>query len=282
MKKYNYLFTGASTRGFCYVGVLKALEEREIYPDICAGSSIGAIILTFYILGYTVDEIEKEIDKLNMIKLFSDFNLNFVGDFALVNGNKYYNWLKEKIETKFYGEKYQKVKGKPVCFKDIEQELIIAAVNVETSDYEIFSNETTPDMELALALRITSSMPGLLKSVIYKGKTFIDGDILRAKPIWKAADKLIEEPKKLLEFRITGGKKNKVSRNPVKYVNAIVNTAAYNIDNEAANTYKNYINIVQIDINNLLFTDFILPKERKKQIYKTGYEVTIEYLKNII
>ena len=278
MKNYNCIFTGGSTRGLCYVGVLKAFEEQNIKINLHAGSSIGALIITFYALGYSAGEIEKEVDNLDLYKLFLDFNFNIIGDFAFSRGNIYLNWLRDKVESKFYGKDYKKGKMPKVCFKDIDKDIIIAATNLETSELEVFSKETTPDMEVALALRITSSMPILLKSVVYEGKTLIDGDILRGRPIWKVVNKLIKEPDKLIEFRITGGKHNKVSKNPIKLANAIVNACAYTIDNDAVNTYKVCINIIQIDINNLLFTDFKLTKPQKKEIYKTGYESTMEYL----
>ena len=278
MKNYNCIFTGGSTRGLCYVGVLKALEEQNITINIHAGSSIGALIITFYALGYSAGEIEKEVDNLDLYKLFLDFNFNIIGDFAFSRGNIYLNWLRDKVESKFYGKDYKKGKMPKVCFKDIDKDIIIAATNLEISELEVFSKETTPDMEVALALRITSSMPILLKPVVYEGKTLIDGDILRGRPIWKVVNKLIKEPDKLIEFRITGGKHNKVSKNPIKLANAIVNACAYTIDNDAVNTYKDCINIIQIDINNLLFTDFKLTKPQKKEIYKTGYESTMEYL----
>ena len=277
MKHYNCIFTGGSTRGLCYAGVLKALEEFNIEVDIHAGSSIGAIFLTFYALGFTSDEIESEIDNLDLRKLFIDFNPYILSDFAFSKGNIYLKWLREKIESKYYGAKYKKGKMPPVCFKDIDKELIIIATDLKTSNPVILSKETTPNMELALALRITSSMPGLLKPVRYNNSILIDGDILRGRPIWKTTDKLIREPHKLIEFRITGGNKNKLSQNPIKLVNAIVNAAAYNIDSEAEIEYKNYINIIKIDVNNLLFTDFNLSIKRKKQIYKTGYETTMNY-----
>ena len=280
MNHYNCIFTGGSTRGLCYIGVLKALEELDIKIDAYAGSSIGALILTFYALGYTAKEIEEETDKLNLWSLFVDINPNFIFDFGLSKGNKYYKWLKNKIESKFYGNDYKKGEMKPVCFKDIKADLIITATNVETSEMEIFSKETTPDMEIALALRITTSIPGLLKPVLYQGKTLTDGDILRARPIWKTVKRLTANPKQLIEFRITGGNRNKISKNPVKLVNGIVNAAAYTIDNDAVNTYKDYINIIQININDLLFTDFNLSKDRKKSIYDIGYKTTMTYFYN--
>ena len=100
-KKYNCIFTGGSVRGLSYVGVIKAIEELNIEFDIYVGSSIGSLILTFYILGYTAQEIENNINNIDLWKLFTDFNINIVNDVALSRGKKYLNWLREKIELKF-------------------------------------------------------------------------------------------------------------------------------------------------------------------------------------
>lgn len=275
--KYNCIFTGGSSRGLCYVGVLKALEELNIEIDIYAGSSIGSLMAVFHAIGYSAEEIEQEVDNLNLCALFRDFNFNILSDFAFSKGNIYLNWLREKIERKYYGKKYKKGKMKPVCFKDIEKEIYITATEFETSQCFVFSKYTTPDVEIAFALRASSSMPGLLKPVRFQNKILIDGDILRARPIWESIFKLKEEKSKILEFRIAGGNKNKISLNPIKFVNAIVNIAAYTIDNNAVARYQNEINILEIDIPNVDFTDFKFTYKQKKKIYNIGYRKTINF-----
>lgn len=274
---YNCVFTGGSSRGLCYVGVLKALEELNIEIDIYAGSSIGSLMAVFHAIGYSAEEIEQEVDNLNLCALFRDFNFNILSDFAFSKGNIYLNWLREKIETKYYGKEYKKGKTKPVCFKDIEKEIYITATDFETSNCFVFSKYTTHNVEIAFALRASSSMPGLLKPVRFQNKILIDGDILRARPIWESISKLKEEKSKILEFRIAGGNKNKISLNPIKLVNAIVNIAAYTIDNNAVSRYKNEINILEIDIPNVDFTDFKFTYNQKKEIYNIGYEKTINF-----
>lgn len=277
MQNFNCIFTGGSSRGLCYVGVLKALEELNIEIDTYAGSSIGSLMAVFHAIGYSAEEIEKEVDSLNLCALFRDFNFKILSDFAFSKGNIYLNWLREKIERKYYGKEYKKGKMKPVCFKDIEKEIYVTATEFETSKCFVFSKYTTPDVEIAFALRASSSMPGLLKPVEFQNKILIDGDILRARPIWEYIPKLKEEKSKILEFRITGGNKNKISLNPIKLINSIVNVAAYTIDNNAVETYKNEFNILQIDIPNIDFTDFKFTLSQKKSIYKIGYNKTINY-----
>ena len=69
LKKINYLFIiiydknlvlrGGGTKIFCFLGVIKALEEHGILDKgrHFTGSSAGSIMAAFYCLGYNVDEI---------------------------------------------------------------------------------------------------------------------------------------------------------------------------------------------------------------------------------
>lgn len=59
LKKYNigYALSGGGARGFAHLGALKALEERNLKPDIIAGTSAGALVGVLYADGYTPDEI---------------------------------------------------------------------------------------------------------------------------------------------------------------------------------------------------------------------------------
>ena len=42
--KIGYALSGGGARGLAYIDVLKILEELEIFPDVIAGTSMGAII----------------------------------------------------------------------------------------------------------------------------------------------------------------------------------------------------------------------------------------------
>ena len=58
-KKYKagIILSGGGARGFAHAGILKALNEAGIYPDVISGVSAGAIVGAFYADGYTPDEI---------------------------------------------------------------------------------------------------------------------------------------------------------------------------------------------------------------------------------
>lgn len=50
---------GGGARGLSHIGVLKVLNEQGIFPDIIAGTSIGAIVGALYAGGYRPVDIEQ-------------------------------------------------------------------------------------------------------------------------------------------------------------------------------------------------------------------------------
>ena len=63
-KQYNIglVLSGGGARGFAHLGVIQALNERGIYPDVISGTSAGAIIGVLYADGHTPEEIFKLMD----------------------------------------------------------------------------------------------------------------------------------------------------------------------------------------------------------------------------
>lgn len=59
--------SGGGARGLSQIGVLKALHENQIEPDIIAGTSMGGIVGGLYSAGYSVEQLEN-------IALSTDWN----------------------------------------------------------------------------------------------------------------------------------------------------------------------------------------------------------------
>ena len=50
-------FSGGGMRAAAHIGVIKAFEENDIFPDMIAASSTGSIIAAAYGLGMEAEEI---------------------------------------------------------------------------------------------------------------------------------------------------------------------------------------------------------------------------------
>ncbi len=50
-KNIGLVLSGGGVRGMAHIGILKALNEHDIYPDIISGVSAGAIVGALYANG---------------------------------------------------------------------------------------------------------------------------------------------------------------------------------------------------------------------------------------
>ena len=55
--KNGLVLSGGGAKGFAHIGIIKALNEKGIYPDVISGTSAGSIVGAFYADGYEPDEI---------------------------------------------------------------------------------------------------------------------------------------------------------------------------------------------------------------------------------
>ncbi len=57
--KIGLALSGGGARGFAHLGILQALHEKDIRPDVIAGTSAGAMVGAFYSAGFAPTEIFK-------------------------------------------------------------------------------------------------------------------------------------------------------------------------------------------------------------------------------
>ena len=162
--KYTCLFGGGAIRGAAHVGVLKALKELAIEFDTLGGSSVGSIIAALLAVGYTTEELKEIFLSVNF-ELFRDISFGFNTKFALSKGEVFLDWFRELIEKKFYGDKYDKGNNEHIRFKDLSVNLVIMSTNMHDFTCCEFSNFETPDFEVAMAVRISCCMPGLMRAI---------------------------------------------------------------------------------------------------------------------
>ncbi|MGE5346936.1 MAG: patatin-like phospholipase family protein [Acidithiobacillales bacterium] len=70
--KIGLALGGGGARGAAHIGVLKVLEDLRIPIDYVAGTSMGSIVGGLYATGYSPDELEKIVQKIDWAGIFSD------------------------------------------------------------------------------------------------------------------------------------------------------------------------------------------------------------------
>ncbi|MBQ6516505.1 patatin-like phospholipase family protein [bacterium] len=274
---YTCIFGGGAVRGMAHIGAIRAIEENDIHPQNIIGSSVGAIVAALYAVGYNYDEIN-EIFLNVKFDLFRDLHFGFKKNFAISKGEVFTEWVRELIEKKFYGENYQKNENKPVTFADLKKNLIITTTDLSNFKYQEFSKNVTPDFEVAVAVRISSSMPGLMLPYDYNGARLVDGDLLKSCPLWDLSKTISHENERILEFRLEGNYETE-PKTLLDFVNEVYSCLTSVNTDKTINDYKDCdkIDIVKLHTGDVLIVDFNINKEQREKLVNAGYEQTKKY-----
>jgi predicted acylesterase/phospholipase RssA len=66
------ILSGGGARGLSQIGVLKALDEADIRPDLIVGTSMGAVIGSLYAAGYSPDSIQRIVEEVNWNEIYTN------------------------------------------------------------------------------------------------------------------------------------------------------------------------------------------------------------------
>ena len=280
--KYTCLFGGGAIRGAAHVGVLNALKDLNIELTTLAGSSVGAMVAALYAVGYSPDELSEVFLSVNF-ELFRDISLGFNQKFALSKGEIFLEWLRELIERKFYGENYTQGQCEPVTFKDLNKNLIIITTNMKDFSCKEFSNFETPDFEVAMAVRISCCMPGLMRAVTLEDELLVDGDLMKGKPMWSLSKNIQNCPDRILEVRLEGSFAGS-DQSPIEYVNGMYTCMTSSETSFISKLYgkRDRYDYLIIDTGDVVVVDFNYPGEKRQAIIDDGYKQTLSYFKEKI
>lgn len=275
--KYACLFGGGAIRGAAHAGVLKALHKLGIEPTLLAGSSVGSMVAALYAVGFTDEELAQVFLSVNF-ELFRDISLGFNNKFALSKGNVFLEWFRDLIERKYYGAAYLKGQCRPVTFKDLKKNLVIITTNMNNFSCREFSSFETPDFEVALAVRISCCMPGLMRAYNFNDELLVDGDLMKGKPMWYLSKNIQNSVDRILEIRLEGTFSGS-DQKPLEYVNGMYTCMTSSETSFIKDLYgkcDNYDYLV-VDTGDVVVVDFNYPLDKRQAIIDNGYKQTIDY-----
>lgn len=166
-KKIGIALGAGSARGFAHIGVLKALVEAGLAPEVVVGSSAGSLVGAFYAAGYTPWQIEEVALKLRDIEIVD-----------LGQSNK---------RGMFTGETLQKLVNqyvKDVPIERFKRRFGAVATALKSGEMRMLSSGNA-----GAAVRASCSIPGVFVPCVIGDEELVDGGLVSPLPI-KAARKL--------------------------------------------------------------------------------------------
>ncbi|MBV8859216.1 MAG: patatin-like phospholipase family protein [Acidobacteria bacterium] len=182
----NLVFEGGGVKGVAYGGALEILEQSQITPQIerVAGTSAGAITATLVSLGYTAAEFIDIMMSIDFKKFEDGSDLG--GPVRLI---EHYGWFKGDYFLNLM-ESYiqQKAGDGRATFRDLAarggfKELHVFGTDLSQQAVQQFSEQTTPDVAVADAVRISMSIPFFFEARDYANGAYCDGGVLNNYPI---------------------------------------------------------------------------------------------------
>lgn len=170
IKKHKYhigiALSGGGALGYAHIGVLQALEEYNICPNIISGSSMGSLIGLFYASGYSSKQIYNIIkrEKLDAISNIIAPSLK-ESKLGLSTQKRVLNIIKKYI-------KYN-------SFETLRIPFCVAVSNLSTGNIEYWHKGT----ELHSAVLASTAIPGVFNAVTIDDMIYVDGGLLNNFPV---------------------------------------------------------------------------------------------------
>jgi NTE family protein len=150
-----------SARGWAHIGVIRALEERGIKPDLVCGSSIGALVGAAYASG-ELQRLEAWATGLTWTTVVRLMDLTWRG--GLIRGTRLFTLFASIFEDREIDEL-------PVPYGAIATEL--------SSGRELWLRHG----KVLDAVRASCAMPGLFTPVVRDGAVLVDGGLVNPVPV---------------------------------------------------------------------------------------------------
>jgi NTE family protein len=161
-KKYKtgVVLSGGGARGFAHLGVLKALNDAGIYPDVISGTSAGALVGVLYADGHSPDKILKMMNATSRLHYIRPT----VPREGLLQISGIVTILKENLRAK--------------VFEDLKMHLYVTATDLNNGKAVYFSSG-----ELLKPVIASASIPVLFNPVIIDKIHYVDGGVLDNMPV---------------------------------------------------------------------------------------------------
>jgi len=152
---------GGAARGFAHIGVIKALEARNIHVDLVAGTSAGSVVSALYasgMNGFALNKLALNMDEASI----SDWAMPFRTR-GFLQGVALQNYLNATLNNR------------PI--EKMAKPLGVVATDLHTGQPILFQHGNT-----GVAVRASCSVPSIFEPVKIGGHEYVDGGLVSPVP----------------------------------------------------------------------------------------------------
>ncbi|MCF6288915.1 MAG: patatin-like phospholipase family protein [Proteobacteria bacterium] len=191
--KIGLVLSGGGARGLAHIGVLRALEDKQIPIDYIAGTSMGSIVGGLYATGMNTDDLEWVIKSIDWDRVFRPTVDRKKQQYSAKQADKDYF-----VDLEFGLSKKGPKSGKGFAGGQqlmLELQRIVGSIKTNKfDDYPIPFRAVATDLnaaepyviehgDLAMAMRASMAVPLVFGPVEHQGRFLADGGILNNLPV---------------------------------------------------------------------------------------------------
>lgn len=158
--KIALVLGGGAARGFAHIGVIKALEAQGIKPDIIVGTSVGAVVGALYAAGNSGFELQKIAMEMQESEI-SDWSLP---DRGVFKGDALQGFVNHAVNNR--------------PLEKLSRQFAVVATDLHSGEMIVFRTGNT-----GMAVRASSSVPGIFQPVMINGHEYVDGGLTSPVPV---------------------------------------------------------------------------------------------------
>ena len=290
--------SGGGITGIAHVGLMKRLADSGLLAEIdtVVGTSAGAVVGVLFAIGMTPSEmydalvrldrgrvfqfvdvykfiLERGVNEGKLIDRIADIFDTFFTDFGLDDGTYFMAHLADMFLERGMDPR--------ATFRDLyattKKRLILTGTNVSTQRPEYFSLETSPDMRVLDAVRISMGMPFLLTSIWLNENCYVDGSFSEDYPIQHCLQDFTKRhPFSPTLFGVIGSCLNSNLSTSILDIRTFINNLL------TASIKKNHSDDHTVHVTvNLASVEFNATTEKLRRAFDDGYDACSSYLSSL-
>ena len=151
---------GGAAKGFAHIGVIKALESHGIVPDMVIGTSSGSLVGALYASGYGGFDLQRTALQLDDT-IIADWSLP---DRGFIKGEALQNFVNQAVQNR--------------PMEKLNKPFAVVATDLQSGEPVVFRTGNT-----GMAVRASSSVPGVFQPVTISGREYVDGGLVSPVPV---------------------------------------------------------------------------------------------------
>lgn len=153
---------GGAARGFAHIGVIQALEEAGIHPDLVVGTSAGSVVAALYASGKSGQELQAVAETMDEAS-FSDWRLPFFKP-GVLKGEALARFVSAQVGAR--------------QIQELPMALGVVATDLQSGAGVLFQRG-----DVATAVRASSAIPAVFQPVRIAGRDYVDGGLVAPVPV---------------------------------------------------------------------------------------------------